>query len=116
MPVLTQDKVEEFVKTGASARVAEDVKASFKVGDKVRVKNVNPEGHTRMPRYVRGKLGTIHLSHGVFITPDTSAHGLGHAPQHVYAVAFASTELWGPSAGPKDQVVVDLWDSYLENA
>lgn len=114
MPVLTADKVDSFVRTGGSARVEAPVAASFKVGDQVRVKNVHPSGHTRMPRYVRGKLGTIMLSHGVFVTPDTSAHGLGEAPQHVYTVAFAATELWGPTAAPKDQVMVDLWDSYLE--
>lgn len=116
MPVLTRDMVDAFVATGGSARVAVDIAPSFKVGDQVRVKNRNPAGHTRMPRYVRGKLGTIKLSHGVFVTPDTSAHGLGEAPQHVYTVSFAATELWGLSAAPKDQVLVDLWDDYMEQA
>lgn len=116
LTALTADQVDEFVKTGGSARVPVDVKASYEVGDQVKVKNINPVGHTRMPRYVRGKVGSIVLSHGVFVTPDTSAHGLGDAPQHVYAVSFEATELWGSSAAAKDKVIVDLWDNYLEKA
>ncbi|WP_210189398.1 SH3-like domain-containing protein [Rhizobium rhizosphaerae] len=115
MPV-TKDMIPVIVKTGASARVAEDVTASFKVGDKVRAKNINPAAHTRLPRYVRGKVGTILLDHGVFVTPDTVAHGLGEHPQHVYCVVFSAQELWGGDASGKDTVAIDLWDDYLEKA
>lgn len=77
MPVLTKDMVPLVVKTGASARVDQVVEASFKAGDQVRAKNVNPTTHIRLPRYVRGKVGTIECDHGVFATPDAMAHGLG---------------------------------------
>lgn len=115
-PVLTLDIVESLLKTGASARVDEDVKASFKVGDKVRAVNKSPTGHTRLPRYVRGRLGTVVIDHGVFVTPDTVAHGQGEHPQHVYTVSFTARELWGKDASPKDTIRVDLWDDYLEAA
>lgn len=114
MPVVTKDMIPVIVKTGASARAHEDVAPSFKVGDKVRAKNINPATHTRLPRYVRGKVGTIVMDHGVFVTPDTAAHGLGEHPQHVYNVAFGGDELWGGNASPKDKVYIDLWDDYLE--
>jgi hypothetical protein len=71
-------------------------------------------GHTREPRYVRGKLGTIERDHGVFVFPDTNAHFLGEKPQHVYSVRFAACELWGNQAAPQDSVYVDLWDDHLE--
>lgn len=113
-PVLRQDMVQAVVSIGGSARVEIDHPASFQPGDRVRAKNINPVGHTRLPRYARGKIGTIVIDHGVFITPDTAAHDLGDHPQHVYSVSFDATELWGDKAPPKDTVRIDLWDDYLE--
>lgn len=116
-PVLTPAIVGPLLSGGASARrPADGVKAKFKVGDRVRSSVRNPPGHTRQPRYTRGKVGTIVLDHGVFVTPDTEAHHLGDCPQHVYAVEFTAQELWGRDASPKDTVRVDLWDDYLETA
>ena len=114
IPVLRQEMVQAVIMTGASARVETDIPASFRAGDRVRAKNINPVGHTRLPRYVRGKTGTVVIDHGVFITPDTVAHGLGDHPQHVYSVSFDATELWGENAPAKDTVRIDLWDDYLE--
>jgi nitrile hydratase len=116
MPVLTKEFVPILVKTGASARIEVERIARFRVGDWVRVKNINPTTHTRMPRYVRGKLGRVQLDHGVFLTPDTVAHGLGEHPQHLYNVSFSATELWGETAPAQDSLRIDLWDDYLEIA
>lgn len=115
-PALTPALVDSLLSTGASSRVAEEVKARFSLGDKVRVINKNPVGHTRSPRYTRGKVGTVVIDHGVFVTPDTAAHGQGEHPQHVYAVSFTAVELWGEGASPIDTIRVDLWDDYLEVA
>lgn len=114
MPRMTVNEVIPFVKTGGSTRVDLALPASFKVGDLVRAKNLNPPGHIRLPRYIRGKVGIVTLSHGVFITPDTSAHGLGDHPQHVYTVAFSASEVVGVKAAPNDHIMVDLWDNYME--
>jgi nitrile hydratase len=86
----------------------------FKVGQNVRARNINPTGHTRLPRYARGKRGIVHLDHGVFLLPDTNAQFLGEKPQHVYSVRFAARELWGEQASPRDFVYLDMWDDYLE--
>jgi nitrile hydratase len=116
-PVLTPAIVDGLLSTGASAAREEGSRARFAVGDKVRVINKNPLGHTRMPRYTRGKVGTVVIDHGVFVTPDTVAHGKGEHPQHVYTVSFTAVELWGQDASsPKDTIRVDLWDDYLEAA
>lgn len=88
----------------------------FRVGQTVRAKNINPEGHTRLPRYARGRTGYIDRDHGVYVFPDTSAHGLGDCRQHVYSVRFSARELWGEQASPRDSVYIDLWDDHLEHA
>ncbi len=93
-----------------------DAKASFKAGDAVRAKRLNPQGHTRLPRYARGRQGVIARDYGIFVFPDTNAHYLGEHPQHLYSVRFAARELWGGEASPRDSVYIDLWDSYLERA
>jgi nitrile hydratase beta subunit len=87
----------------------------FRAGERVRARNLNPLGHTRLPRYARGKAGTIERDHGVHIFPDTNAHGLGQKRQHVYSVRFAARQLWGPDAAPQDSVYLDLWDDYLDS-
>jgi nitrile hydratase len=86
----------------------------FQVGQSVRALNINPVGHTRLPRYARGKRGTIERDHGVYIFPDTNAHALGEKPQHVYSVRFTARELWGEQGAPRDSIFVDMWDDYLE--
>jgi nitrile hydratase len=89
----------------------------FRVGDRVKTRNVHPKHHTRLPRYARGKLGVIHAVHGVFVFPDTSAHGLGDEPRALYSVRFDAHELWSDSAEPRhESVFLDLWESYLEPA
>ncbi len=92
------------------------VAARFKAGQRVHARNINPIGHTRLPRYARGKLGTVERDHGVFVFPDTNAHFLGEKPQHLYSVRFAARELWGGAAAPRDAVHVNLWDDHLEPA
>ena len=116
VPALTVDKAVALVAKGVPASRNVNVVARFQVGQRVRARNINPVGHTRLPRYARGKLGTIDRDHGVFVFPDTNAHFLGEKPQHVYSVRFAARELWGDQAAPQDSVYVDTWDVYLEPA
>jgi nitrile hydratase len=88
----------------------------FEVGDKVRARNLNPPGHTRLPRYARGHVGLIERDHGVHVLPDSNAHFLGEAPERLYGVRFTAAELWGEGAAGRDSVHLDLWDSYLDPA
>lgn len=90
--------------------------AHFHAGQHVRARNIHPLTHTRLPRYVRGKSGTIERDHGVFVFADTSAYAQGENPQHLYSVRFAARELWGDQAAPQDSVYLDLYDDYLEPA
>jgi len=85
----------------------------FAPGDAVVTREIHPHGHTRLPRYARGKRGIIHRCHGVHVFPDTNAHGRGEQPQPLYSVRFDARELWGESAEPNQVVHIDLWESYL---
>jgi nitrile hydratase beta subunit len=115
-PAVTADQVPRMLRTGALCRRDVPVEQRFQIGQRVRARNINPEGHTRLPRYARGKIGEIHIDHGVYVFPDTNAHFQGENPQHVYSVRFTARELWGDQASPRDAVYIDMWDDYLEAA
>jgi nitrile hydratase len=89
---------------------------AFAVGQAVRARTINPVGHTRLPRYARGKLGIVHRRHGAHVLPDTNAMGEGEHPEHLYSVMFTARELWGETAVKDDKVYLDLWESYLDAA
>jgi nitrile hydratase len=93
-----------------------DRAARFQPGDRVRTRNMNPTGHTRLPRYARGKFGIVEHRQGAFVFPDTNAHGKGEDPQWVYSVVFTGAELWGADADPTLSVALDCWEPYLEPA
>jgi len=86
----------------------------FHVGDAVLTRRDQPGGHTRLPRYARGKRGVIDRIHGVYVFPDANAHGEGEAPHALYSVRFEAAELWGPSGQAAAPVLIDLWERYLE--
>ena len=88
----------------------------FVRGDRILTRSDAPVGHTRLPRYARGKHGVIDAVHGSFIFPDTNAHGQGEQPHALYSVRFDATDLWGASAEPCAPVHLDLWERYLEPA
>jgi nitrile hydratase subunit beta len=90
--------------------------ARFEVGGQVRAKNMHPVTHTRLPRYVRGHIGTITRVHGCHVFPDSNAHGHGEDPQWLYTVSFQGRELWGAAADPTVTVSVDAFEPYLEPA
>lgn len=114
--LLRSAEVAPMLAKGFPAALKEPVAARLHPGQRVRARNLNPEGHTRLPRYTRGKVGTVERNQGVFAFPDSEAARLGKNPQHVYSVRFSARELWGPQASPYDSVYVDMWDDYLESA
>jgi len=115
-PITVRQALDRVFDRRIASNVEPEIKPKFKRGQKVRASNFNPPGHTRLPRYARGKLGKIDRDHGVYVFPDTNADYRGKKRQHVYSVRFEARELWGAQAGPKDCVYIDLWDDYLERA
>lgn len=114
-PALTVELAKSYARNIPSAKDL-GVAALFKISQQVRARNMNPIGHTRLPRYARGKTGQIIRDHGVYSYPDSSAAGTGEKHQHLYSVRFRARELWGPAAAPNFFVHLDLWDDYLESA
>lgn len=117
-------KPEDVARTlvnGGPANRESNIAPVFEPGQPVRT--VRPAGnrlvdggHTRLPGYAAGATGRIVRLHGTHVLPDSSAHGLGEAPEPLYAVVFAASELWTNPENPRDEVVLDLWQSYLEPA
>ncbi len=100
------------LKRGDYARPAPSP-ARFKPGDRVRTINEHPTGHTRLPRYARGKTGTVEAVRGCHVYPDTAATSAGENPQWLYTVVFSGTELWGHGADPTLTVSIEAFEPYL---
>lgn len=118
-PESTPRLAADAVETALTRRLSYEREASpplFAPGDRVRARNLHPEGHTRLPRYVRGRTGVVERRHGAHVFPDSHAHAGGEDPRHLYSVRFEARELWGPDASPRDSVRLDLWEPYLERA
>lgn len=109
--------MERIAHAGGSARRESGDAPEFAVGDRVRVKDDSPAGHTRRARYIRGKTGVIDRAHGTFIYPDSAGNGLGDDPKHVYTLRFKAADLWGEQvADPNSSVTFDVWEPYIEKA
>ena len=115
-PPLTAERVPAALSRGGPAERQIAARPQFAIGDAVRARNLNPIGHTRLPRYARGRKGVVTRLHGAHVYPDANAHGRGEDPQHLYQVRFAASELWGEAASARDAVFIDLWEPYLERA
>ena len=114
--VLSAADVAQVLYRGGPTERQTNSAAKFSVGDKVRTKMMNPPTHTRLPRYVRGRVGTIERVIGCHVFPDSNARGAGENPQWLYSVRFDGRELWGADADPTVSVSVDAWEPYLSPA
>ena len=112
---LTADRVAGALAKGGPCDRAITTAPVFAPGDRVRLQNRHPQGHTRIPGYARGKLGRIIAVHGGFVLPDSSAHGDDRA-ERLYTVEFDGAELWGADAEPGTRITIDAWESYLDRA
>ena len=108
------DDVVTYIKDDDSYELPAEVPPRFAVGDEVIARNEHPAGHSRMPRYVRGRRGVIHNHHGVHLFQDDVDEDVGQ--QHLYTVKFIASELWGSRAHPNDVVYAELSDYHLKDA
>jgi nitrile hydratase len=113
--VLKAEHVSTLLAKGAPVTMAIDSAPRFQPGDRVRAINRHPLGHTREPRYVRGRIGVIHDYRGAHVFPDRNVEGSKQG-QHLYSVRFEASALWGENASEGSAVYVDLWEDYLEPA
>jgi nitrile hydratase len=114
--VLRAEDVPAVLARGGPASRETGRAARFAPGDRVRTLNLHPRGHTRLPRYARGKVGTVERRHGCHVFPDVNSTGAGEDPQWLYTVRFPGEELWGPDADRGTSVSIDAFEPYLEPA
>ncbi len=116
---LHADAVDASLARGTPTRRPIDQAATFNIGQRVRARNMHPGGHTRLPRYVRGHVGTVALVHGAHVFPDRHVSRpmppFDEAPQWLYTVEFEAQELWGSQGDAAVRVSVDAWEPYLES-
>lgn len=117
--VLKPENVAAALAKGGPADRPSNIAARFEVGQAVRTLRPTANrlvegGHTRLPDYAAGAVGRVLRLHGSHVLPDSNAHGLGEAPEPLYAVAFPASALWANPEHSDDEVVLDLWQSYLE--
>ena len=118
---LTPEAVPGVLARGGPSARDSNVAPLFKTGEEVRARRPADNrlvdgGHTRLPAYASGARGRVLRCHGAHVLPDSNAHALGEAPEPLYAVVFAAGELWAAPENPADEVVIDMWQSYLEPA
>ncbi|WP_181168035.1 nitrile hydratase subunit beta [Mesorhizobium sp. B2-4-19] len=113
----TPEGLVEVMKSGAKLDFPpETSRPQFVVGETIRVSVNHASGHTRVPRYVRGKVGSIVADMGVFQFADTVAAGSGPHPQHCYTVEFTAGTLWGNGAERAgDRFYLDLAETYIDH-
>jgi len=92
-PALMAARVPTFFANGAPKKRNVPDAPNFRVGQRVRAKNINPTTHTRLPRYSRGRTGVVSRDYGIYVFPDANANGQGEKPQHLYSVRFEAREL-----------------------
>ena len=115
VPRMTKDDLAGAFTRGSFSRPAR-TRPRFEPGDRVRTKNMNPRTHTRLPRYARGRVGTVEAVRGCHVFPDSVTIGVGEDPQWLYTVVFAGRELWGEQSDPTLTVSIEAFEPYLEPA
>jgi len=113
---LTAEGVAAMLHRGGPTEREATRPARFAVGARVRAKMIHPPTHTRLPRYVRGHVGTIERVLGCHVFPDSNSTGAGEDPQWLYTVTFNGVELWGQESDPMLDILVDAWEPYLDPA
>jgi nitrile hydratase subunit beta len=113
-PTMAQ-RVRQGLRDGHSTAGQAPQPHRYAVGQAVRARMIHPDGHTRLPRYVRGRVGVIESLYPAFPLPDRNGRGGDPTPENLYCVRFTGEELWGPDSEPNAEVLIDLWECYLED-
>ena len=111
---VTAAQVANMVRCGSPYERPAPAPALFKVGDRVRTRNMHPATHTRLPRYARNRVGEIVRIVGCHVFPDSNAIYAGEDPHWLYTVRFDGRELWGEDSDPSVRVCIEAWEPYLE--
>ncbi|WAH60774.1 nitrile hydratase subunit beta [Pseudomonas silvicola] len=111
------DRVIDYLWTGDNPYRNIATRPRFKVGDNVCVKDVPLGIHTRLPGYLRNKIGVVEVVYdGAYLYWDKGpTDGLG-TPQPVYNVRFNTTDIWPEIPDHGDVLYNDFFEVYLDSA
>lgn len=108
------DQVIDYLRRGDSPR-RDTAHPKFAVGAQVRIANLPAGAHTRLPGYLRTRVGTVTRifegDYGYFVH---TGDGIGD-PMPIYIVEFTPEELWGVRAEPgANTLYAELFEAYLQ--
>jgi len=89
----------------------------FSPGSPVKIKDMTPTVHHRVPAYAKGKTGYVERVCGAYQEPELAAI-YRHGPDHpVYRVSLMQTDLWSDYQGnPADTLEIEIFEYWLEEA
>lgn len=113
--IALKNQITRYLEQGDSPLRPSSKTTRFAIGDSVRVQDPEAVEHTRLPGYLRNKIGKVAEvypgAYGYFV--NTGPDGIGDA-MPVYRVAFDQDVLWGEGKGEANVTVyADLFDAYL---
>lgn len=90
----------------------------FGVGDPVTVLDLGKSGHVRIPRYIRGRTGTVEQYCGSFLNPEELAVGRSDGRiVPLYRVRFDQHHVWPDYAGAAgDCLHIEIYEHWLAPA
>jgi hypothetical protein len=92
-----------------------NTKVRFKVGDRVRVKDLPIVFYSRTQMYVRGVSGVIAFRSYQSLIPEDEAWNREEAlPEQFYIVRFRQKDLWEEYPFENDTLQTELPDGWLE--
>ena len=89
----------------------------FKVGDPVRVIELQELRHIRTPFYLRGKEGVVESVRGKFKNPEQLAYGKDGLPKvNLYSVEFDLAHVWNdrPTPAGVNKIQADIFEHWLQ--
>lgn len=110
-------QVIKYLREGDSGKRETKAAPKFAVGDKIMIKDVPPEKHTRLPGHLRGKTGVVsEVYEGAYTYFFQTGDGIG-TPMPCYAVAFKPEKIWGKAmSDPNSTFYADLFETYMTAA
>jgi len=94
--------------------MAIDKSARFKVGDRVRVKDMPYLFYTRSQMYTRGVVGTIAACTYQDLIPEEEAFNLDGQVEQYYIVRFRQKDLWPEYPFDNDTLQTESPERWLE--
>ena len=108
-------QVVKYLREGDSPMRPAPAPPKFAVGDTVRIKDIDPVDHSRLPGNLKGCIATVVLVYdNAFTYFFPTADGIG-TPMPVYSLAFKPEDLWNEALADTHSIYYnDIFEVYIE--